>query len=896
MKPIKSSLFLFIGAIAAALVLASPASGQLVAYDDAGNYLVTANWTNGANQGYGFTPWVITTNGPDFSGTFITTGNNPTFVIASTNNVLGTNYTSVWGTYANGTDGINEMTAYRGFTNSLGTNTFKLQWGSTGAGNQNVTGVGTVHGWSGFSLRNGNSASAAYDINNPDSTARFYLYFLDGASPSTIYILDGNGAQSVPNTSFSDLGRANITNAIEAEVTPGADGSSYHLVLKDCVQNRTIYTLNGIFAGSGTIDSAALFCYEATGNQIYNHMQIAVPNIPPTIANVQPADGSIYVSPGATNLAFEVDSFNSTVAGSSVSVYLNGVLQPSPTFNTSGPTNQLLGTNSATLAPDTFYTYTVTAQDANGNVVSNNFTFNTFLASDLYIDAYDYNYNAGQFINSPTPSNAYANLLGINGTDYNIADLTGVNNTAGYRSGDLVEILPLAPDLTGDPIDHANLRANGGTAYNIGWTDTGNWENYTRVVPIATNYTIYARVASAAGGQLEIEKLTNSTATTANQPLIALGRINVPNTGGSLVYNGQLTPLTDIYGNTVVTPLAGTVTLRETAITSKGYNLEYLVIVAVTNATSALRPYIATATPAPNASGVGLIAPATFTIANRQTTVNTSTIKFFTNSVQVTSGIVSNANLAGIVVTYTPTANRLAYTTYTNTVIYTDSSGVSFTNSWMFVTGATGGFSANGIWSGLGGSNNMNWSSATNWTGGTPGPGFSASFASPGATTTLVTNNIVSTNITISQLNYETNNSGFHTTWIQDGVTLTITNGSTATGTQLVQVGGGGNGNDNSFNQPVTNTVTGVNGTLLVLGNSQSSGLANALNFQVRQAAIGTAVIPNLVTFDLSGLGTMNATVGKFYVAQGGGSANQANVSGCLFLAHISQINFTSRS
>src|SRR6476661_5511071 len=74
------------------------ASAQLVAYDDAGNYVVSANWTNGANQGFGYTPWMILTNGPDFHGTYINSQTNPTFVIASVTNVLGTNYANVWGT------------------------------------------------------------------------------------------------------------------------------------------------------------------------------------------------------------------------------------------------------------------------------------------------------------------------------------------------------------------------------------------------------------------------------------------------------------------------------------------------------------------------------------------------------------------------------------------------------------------------------------------------------------------------------------------------------------------------------------------------------------------------------------------------------------------------------
>ena len=175
--------------------------------------------------------------------------------------------------------------------------------------------------------------------------------------------------------------------------------------------------------------------------------------------------------------SFEVDSFNSTVSSSTVRVYLNGVQQSGLTFNTASPTTRLLVTNSPTILPDTFYTNVIVATDAYGNTVSNVYTFNTFLPADIYIDAYDYNYNSGQFINNNTPVNAYAGLLGSNSIDYQIADLTGTNNTAGYRSGDLVETLPLPTDSTGDPIDHANLRANSHTAYNIGFTDQGNWED-----------------------------------------------------------------------------------------------------------------------------------------------------------------------------------------------------------------------------------------------------------------------------------------------------------------------------------------------------------------------------------------------------------------------------------
>jgi hypothetical protein len=477
-----------------ALAIACSASAQLVAYDDAGNYQLTANWTNGANQGFGFTPWAIVTNGPDNHGTYVLSGNSPVFAIASLTNVLGTNYTDVWGTYANGTNGINETVAYRGFASPLGTNTFKLQWGSRGAGVTTLPGPIQEHGFCGFSLRNGNVTATTGDY---ATGVMLYFYFRDGNAPSTLYYWDNGGVTSIPGTSFSDLGRNNITNAVEVEVTPGADGSSYHLIVKDCVQNRTLFTTNGTFIISGTVDSAALFCHETTGDQVYNRMQIAIPHIPPTIVNVQPTNGSIYLDASATSLSFEVDSFNSTVASNLVSVYLNGVPQGSLTYNTTAPTQQLLGNCAAALAPDTFYNYVIIAQDANGNAATNTFTFNTFLASDLYIDAADYNYGNGQFFGGPTPVNAYANLFGTNGVDYLETDPAGTNNL--YRPGDLPQVLSLATDVTGDPIDHAGERAAGWTVYNLGFTDVGEWENYTRNIPSPTNYSIYARAASGGG-------------------------------------------------------------------------------------------------------------------------------------------------------------------------------------------------------------------------------------------------------------------------------------------------------------------------------------------------------------------------------------------------------------
>ena len=113
-------------ALLATLGLAHSALAQSFAYDDAGNYQKTANWTNTANQGFGFAPWTFSTSGSGSHGWYLNNG----YAIRSVTNVAGTDYTNCsWGLYANGT-GANKTVAFRGFaaTNSLSTSTaFKLQ-------------------------------------------------------------------------------------------------------------------------------------------------------------------------------------------------------------------------------------------------------------------------------------------------------------------------------------------------------------------------------------------------------------------------------------------------------------------------------------------------------------------------------------------------------------------------------------------------------------------------------------------------------------------------------------------------------------------------------------------------------------------------------------------------
>ncbi|MDB6122276.1 MAG: hypothetical protein JWQ71_1269 [Pedosphaera sp.] len=692
MKLLISFLSRLLAVLAVALTLAGTATAQTNAYDDAYHYpYASATWyaafntAPGVNFGFGFTPWVVLTNStasPAGGGRGFTTTRNATPTVPALPLISSpTNYSNLdpnlgpvgsppgnnnaahaWGLFANG-NGINTTVAYRGFSNSLDTTVaFKLDFESQGVGSTSTK-------FGGFFLRNGNATNATSDY---VTGHRFAFYYVGGGSNSFVF-WDGNGVQYI--------GIPFASNPLSCEFTLKA-GDTYRFVVKSLASGAILSILDGLpLANSGTIDSVALIANQTDANQNFNRMQIVSTSLtPPTILNVSPTNGSIFVDP-LSKVTFEVDSVASTIRGSSVTFKLNGVTQTGLTFNTTGSTNQLFATNNTALLANVLYNASIIVADANGNTATNNFTFNTFSPTNLAIDAEDYNYNGGAFFPNPVP-NAYFGLLGSNGVDYSESDLTGVNNVSGYRAGDLPQTLL----VTGDPYDHAGFLAAGATDYELGFTDANEWQNFTRNLA-NTNYTVYARAASGGGGTIMVERLANPTATTTDQPKAALGTCIIPVTGGSKIYSGQMVPLTDFFGNTVQLRFSGTNTFRETAVNTRAYNLNYLMFVPNTN-TATLKPYLSAGYPFPGATAVGLESSISFTIANRQTAVNPATVQLFVNSNNVTGSIALSNNAAGTVVTYVPSIFLTPNTNYTLTAIFTDNGGTptTTTNTWQFTT------------------------------------------------------------------------------------------------------------------------------------------------------------------------------------------------------------------
>ena len=170
---------------------------------------------------------------------------------------------------------------------------------------------------------------------------------------------------------------------------------------------------------------------------------------------------------------------------------------------------------------------------------------------------------------------------------------------------------------------------------------------------------------------------------------------------------------------------------------------------------------------------------------------------------------------------------------------------------------------------------NTNWSDVNNWTGGTPGSAANIYFFDAGANSAQgVLNNIISANTTILSLQYG-NTNGFHTTQINAGVTLTVSDSGAA---NLVFAG---TGTDNGVSQTLYSTVTGP-GSLVV--NSGNSGSA----FFVQQGSANNGV--HMATLDMSGLANFNLTVGRLLVGNGGSAGSSNWPSGRLYLAGTNTI------
>jgi hypothetical protein len=378
---------------------------------------------------------------------------------------------------------------------------------------------------------------------------------------------------------------------------------------------------------------------------------------PPSINSIYP-DGSMLMQ-STNSLSFNATSPTGANI-TNVNLVLNGV-DVSAGLVTGGPANNLSCSYPGLAKDQPANTAIITATDANGLSSSSSVTFDTFSSTNFIVEAEEFDFNSGQFIDNPTYTdgnppdpNSYYGLDSVEGVDTHKGSAAGVGTTA-YRAGLGVGTITQTPIAAGEQSwpKFFNLVDGSGNPIAgsmVGNWSSGEWQNYTKTFP-SGKYNVYARVSAGVGATITLAQVTSGHGT-SSQTTSNLGAFTFTDTSFSLF---KWVPLLDPQGNLAILNLAGVNTLRATS--GGGANADfYMFIPANTNL-----PAITAVYP----DGKFLFEPTNsflFTIKSPITTININNITLTINGSNVTSHLVFSGGPSAWNVTYSPLLTNQTYT------------------------------------------------------------------------------------------------------------------------------------------------------------------------------------------------------------------------------------------
>ena len=387
--------------------------------------------------------------------------------------------------------------------------------------------------------------------------------------------------------------------------------------------------------------------------------------------------------------SFQVIAQTTTLGGTvtNTTIYNNG----SPGLVLTG-----IGTPSASaslaLTANTIYpSVIVKATDADGLTVSATNNFDT-LVPTLVIEASDFNYSGGQFLDTPANGGLalFVNQVGTAGIDEQKAVRAAPESY--YRPSDAVVMQNANPNLGTPPSSteqkFVTALAGGDTVdveQEVGFNTPGDWLNYTRTygsggsvsAPNGT-YNVWCYLATSGSGVEASLSQVTSDPTQGNQTTNFLGNFGSSSFSDTSYNNFVYTPLLDQYGNrATITLNAGQQTLRSTVVGNP--NLAFYMLVPVAPILNPVPLQVS-----PNGSAPFQATNAfTFTVGPAQgARITNSGIQLFINGVNVTSSSIFSYNTGSGDWTITYAIQSNAVYTANFTVTNTAGVGISYSDSF----------------------------------------------------------------------------------------------------------------------------------------------------------------------------------------------------------------------
>ncbi|MFM1941169.1 MAG: hypothetical protein RI897_151 [Verrucomicrobiota bacterium] len=374
----------------------------------------------------------------------------------------------------------------------------------------------------------------------------------------------------------------------------------------DTLAGHRLVFLSGSREQGITSEAAGIYDLDPAGEQLFfnavNYMAGSDLVPPPKVADLLPADGSIFVN-AAAGVTFTASS-TVDIPTDGISLTVNGVDVSADLQFAGTPTSRQV--SYLGLEANMVYSVTATVVNANGSRSAST-SFDTFSESgNLVIEAEDFNFGAGSFFDTIVLCNDYGGVVngcyfdrvstpGIDAFDSQGHADDGADPAVLYRwgpttdrdeevdttfSGDVVRSKYVGvPDGPNGPIRD----------YDVESVNAGDWQNYTRTLAQGT-YNVYLRASTTAAQDIQLG-IVNGSASGANQAVDTIGVFSLQ-PGGY-----QTVPLTDAATGSLKAFVAGgATTFRLTAPTGGG-SLKYNFIMVVESADSTIPSSVAISSP-----------------------------------------------------------------------------------------------------------------------------------------------------------------------------------------------------------------------------------------------------------------------------------------------------------